>query len=179
MKKRTAVWCAALLLLLAVGTAVNVPGSFLGDGGAAVAEKAGSSPGEILPDFTVGCLDGSVFTLSEHRGETAVINLWATWCAPCVEELPHFERLLREHGDGTAVLALHSDLVTEDVEAWVAGHGIALPFAVAESRELTDMLGGGDVLPRTVVVSPEGVVLYNAAGSVTYEELLRITGLGE
>lgn len=176
MKKRILIRCAALLLLVVVTAAVNLPGSPLSGEARRTEAVSGSSVGEILPDFTVECLDGSVFTLSEHRGKTAVINLWATWCAPCVEELPHFERLLREHGDAVSVLALHSDLVTEDAEAWVAGHGIALPFAVAESRELTDMLGGGDVLPRTVVVSPEGVVLYNAAGSVTYEDLLRLTG---
>ena len=178
MRIRTAVWLAAFLLLLGVGAAVNIPGSFLGDGSAASGGKAGSAPGEFLPDFKVKCLDGSVFTLSEQRGKTVVINLWATWCLPCVAELPHFERLLGEHGDTTAVLALHSDLVTEDVEAWLAGRDYHLPFAVAEDRALTDMLGGGDVLPRTVVISPEGEVLYNAAGSVTYEDLLRITGNG-
>ena len=80
--------------------------------------------------------------------------------------------------DTVTVLALHADLVTEDVAAWLEGREFDLPFAVAEDRTLTDMLGGGDVLPRTVVISPEGEVLYNAAGSVTYEELLRITGSG-
>ena len=176
MRKRMAAWAAALLLLFGVGAAVNIPGSFLGDGAAASGGKAGSAPGEFLPDFTVECLDGTVFTLSEQRGKTVVINLWATWCLPCVAELPYFERLLEEHGDTTEPLALHSDLVTEDVEAWLSGRDFQLPFAVAEDRALTDMLGGGDVLPRTVVISPEGEVLYNAAGSVTYEDLLRITG---
>ena len=181
MKKTTVLWCAACVLLLAFAAAVNIPGSFLGGGSAAYTktETYGSAPGEILPDFTAECLDGTVFTLSEHRGETVVINLWATWCAPCVKELTHFERLLQEHGDGTAVLALHSELVTEDVGAWIDANGCSLPAAVADSRELTDMLGGGDVLPRTVVISPDGTVLYNAAGSVTYEDLLRITGFGE
>ena len=178
MRRRTAAWVAALLVLLGVGAAVNIPGSFLGDGAADAGETAGSSVGEFLPDFTVECLDGSVFTLSEQRGKVVLINLWATWCAPCVAELPHFERLLAEHGDTVTVLALHADLVTEDVAAWLEGREFDLPFAVAEDRTLTDMLGGGDVLPRTVVISPEGEVLYNAAGSVTYEELLRITGSG-
>ena len=179
MKKTTVLKCAALAFLLAFAAAVNIPGSFLGGGSAAYTETVGSAPGEILPDFTADLLGGGTFTLSEHRGETVVINLWATWCAPCVNELPYFERLQREHGDGTAVLALHSELVTEDVGAWIDARGCSFPAAVADSRELTDMLGGGDVLPRTLVISPDGTVLYNAAGSVTYEDLLRITGLGE
>ncbi len=178
MNKRILVRCAALVLLAVTAAAVNLPGNPL-YGGSRKTAATGSSVGEILPDFSVSCLDGSIFTLSEQRGETVVVNLWATWCAPCVKELPHFDRLLREHGDDTAVLAVHCDPVTEDVEAWLAGYDYGFPVALAGGRALADLLGGGDVLPRTVVISPDGTVLYNAAGSVDYETLLRLTGHGE
>ena len=179
MNQKILVRCAALVLLAVVAAAVNLPGSPLYGGSSGTAAVSGSSVGEILPDFSVTCLDGSVFALSEQSGKTVVVNLWATWCAPCVKELPHFDRLLREHGDDTAVLAVHCAPVTEDVEAWLGGYDYAFPVALADSRVLTDLFGGGDVLPRTVVVSPDGTVLYNAAGSVDYELLLRLTGHGE
>ena len=174
---KTVLLCAALLFLVALMAAVNLPGSPLGDRRTPSGSgSAGSAVGEILPDFTVTLTDGSRFTLSEQTqaGRTVVLNIWATWCAPCVKELPYFDRLARERGD-VSVLALHSDLVTEDVEAFLAGLDCpSLPFAVDPDGEVTALLGGDAVLPRTVVVSPEGIVLYNAAGSVTYEQLTEL-----
>lgn len=83
------------------------------------------------PDFTVPLYgeQGGSFALSAHRGQVTVINFWATWCAPCVAELPHFERLQREYGDRVSVVAIHSNLVTEDVQAFLDAHGWQLPFA--------------------------------------------------
>ena len=73
----------------------------------------------MLPeDFAVECLDGTEFRLSEHRGEVVVINLWATWCGPCVQELPEFAAFLSAHSRDVSVLAVHSEMVTEDVPAW-------------------------------------------------------------
>ena len=130
MNKRILIRCAALILLAVFAAAVNLPGGPL-YGGSRNTAVSGSAVGEILPDFSAVCLDGSVFTLSEQRGKTVVVNLWATWCAPCVKELPLFDRLLREHGDDTAVLAVHCDPVTEDVAAWLEEYDYVLPFALA------------------------------------------------
>ena len=127
---KTALTAALLVVLLALTAAVNLPGSPLGDRAPASQIGSGSAVGEALPDFTVTRTDGTRFTLSEERGRTVVINIWATWCAPCVKELPYFDRLARERED-VAVLALHSDLVTEDVEAYLAKVDCpSLPFAV-------------------------------------------------
>ena len=77
MNKKTGrlLWAAALLLLGAVLLLVNRPEG-------KHAPDPGSQVGEQLPDFTVQCVDGSSFTLSEQRGKVVVINLWATWCTP-------------------------------------------------------------------------------------------------
>ena len=74
----------------------------------------GFEPGQQLQDFTIKCLDGSTFTLSETRGKVTFINLWATYCTPCVKELPHFDAFCREHGDDVAMLAVHSSIVTDN-----------------------------------------------------------------
>lgn len=155
-------WGLALLLLAAVLVLVNLPES---------APPAGAEVGRQLPDFSVECVGGRTFRLSDQRGKTVVINLWATWCTPCVKELPHFDRLARERAD-VAVLALHVPPVTTDVAEYLAAFDYAIPFAVDESGEIAALLNASTVLPQTVILSPRGVVTYNRSGAMTYETLV-------
>ena len=155
-------WAGALLLLAGVLLFVNLPEPV---------PAAGAREGDALPDFTVTCMDGSSFTLSSQRGKVVVLNLWATWCAPCVRELPHFDRLLQERPEDVAVLALHTPPVTSDVAAYLAAFSYTMPFAVDEDGSLARLLDASTVLPQTIILSPEGLVTYNRAGSLSYEEL--------
>ncbi len=159
-------WAAALLFLIAVLLLVNLPEK----------EPAalGAEPGELLPDFSVDCLDGGRFRLAEHRGKTVVINLWATWCTPCVKELPNFDRLQREYPAEVAVLALHSPPVTADVSDYLSAFSYGIPFAVDEDGSLSAALNASTVLPQTLIVGPDGVVTYNQSGALSYEELLAL-----
>ncbi len=161
-KIRRLLWAAALLLLAAVLLCVNLPEA---------APSPGAGVGDALPDFSVQCVDGNSFSLSEQRGKIVVINLWATWCTPCVRELPNFERLSRERGNTVAVLALHTPPVTADVAAYLADYSFTMPFAVDEDGSVAQLLGASAVLPQTIILSPDGVVTYNQAGSLSYEEL--------
>lgn len=167
MKKTTysLLWAIALFLLAAVLVFVNLP---------AKAPPAGADVGELLPEFRITCTDGTEFQLSGQRGKVTVINLWATWCAPCVKELPNFDRLLREHGSEIAVLAVHSPPVTTDVSAYLKESSYSLPFAVDESGSVSALLGASTVLPQTVVLDPDGVVTYNQSGALDYEQLLSL-----
>jgi len=132
----------------------------------------GCEVGQQLEDFTAECLDGSVFRLAENRGKVVFINLWATWCTPCIQELPHFDALYREHGDDIAVLAVHSQFVTEDPAAYLAGKGFGISFAVDSSDgRLFGIVNGSATLPQTVVLNRKGEVIYNQVRSVTPEQL--------
>ena len=157
-------WCAACVLLAAVLIAVNLPGK-------PADAPAGHEPGQRPPDFTLATLDGGAFTLSGQRGRVTVINLWATWCGPCVRELPHFDRLRLAYPDDVAVLAIHSDLVTEDVAAYLALYDYGIAFAVDTDGAVIASLGGSTMLPQTIVLDRSGIVTYNRVGSVTYEAL--------
>ena len=134
----------------------------------------GFNPGEQLPDFDLACMDGSTFTLSEYRGRVVIINLWATWCAPCVAELPHFDRLQAEHPDDVAVLAIHSNLITDDVAGFLSDKDYGLDFAVDETGDVIAAVNGSTMLPQTVVIDRYGVVTYNKVGSVSYEALSQL-----
>lgn len=166
-RKARLLWIPALLLLAAMLVFVNWPEE-------GPPPALGAKPGETLPDFTITCLDGSSFTLSEQRGRVVVINLWATWCTPCVKELPGFDRLRAEHPEEVAVLAVHTPPVTTDVGEYLSRFSYTIPFAVDEDGSLGAALNASDVLPQTVILSPKGVVTYNQVGSLDYETLLEL-----
>ena len=139
----------------------------------------GHAVGERLPDFTLTDLTGAPFVLSEHRGQTVIINLWATWCDPCLKELPHFDRIQSENPEDTAVLAVHSGLIVEDIPAFVAGLNSGLRYAVDETGDFTALVGASAALPHTLVLDPDGVVIYNQPGSVTYALLAELVEMAQ
>jgi len=135
------------------------------------AAEMGGEVGMTAPDFTVPLYGGGSFSLSESRGKVTVLNFWATWCGPCVEELPYFDALHAAHSNDVFVIAIHSDLVTDDVDKYLSGFDYSMPFALDQSGEVIAGFGGGTMLPQTVILDAEGKVVYNAVGSLTYEKL--------
>ena len=102
------------------------------------------------------------------------INLWATYCGPCVKELPHFSELYKAHEGDIAMLALHSDIVDDDPQEYLNEHGSdwVMPFAVENDDEaIWDLVGGTTAMPQTIVLNRYGEVVYNQRGSVTPEIL--------
>ena len=132
----------------------------------------GKEVGMRAPDFTAPLYsDGGEISLSELRGKTVIVNFWATWCGPCVKELPHFEEIHNKYGGDIFVVALHSSLVTEDVQTYLDKTAYTFPFGIDETGEIIKSFGGSTMLPQTVVIDKNGVITYNAVGSVTLESL--------
>lgn len=111
------------------------------------------------------------FVLDDNIGKTVVINFWATWCTPCCNELPYFDEIHRLFGDSVVVIAIHSNLVTDDVEGYLKAYAYQMPFAFDETGEVIKAYGGSTMLPQTIIINPEGIITYNAVGSLTSEKL--------
>lgn len=142
------------------------------------AAPTGSAVGEVLGDFRIDCLDGTSFHLTDTRGRVTILNLWATYCKPCVEELAYFDALARQYPDEVAILAVHSSVITDDPAAFLEGRGWTIPFAVDTEEDLVwKLTGGSSVLPQTVVLNRRGEVIYNQKGSVTPEALAALFAL--
>ena len=139
----------------------------------------GHAVGQQLEDFTLECYDGTEFRLADAHGRITFINLWATYCTPCIHELPYFSELYAAHPDDIAMIAVHSKLVTADPAAFLAGKDYAMPFATDADGAVNDIVGGTGALPQTVVLNRKGEVIYNQVGSVTPEVLEALYGEAE
>lgn len=132
----------------------------------------GYDVGMQLADFTITCLDGSEFHLADTRGKPTIINLWATYCTPCVQELPHFNELYHEHEGDIAMLAVHSSIVVDDPGEYLATKDWTIPFAVDTDDDMIwGVVNGSSTMPQTIVLDRNGIVIYNQKGSVTPEML--------
>ena len=132
----------------------------------------GREAGQQLPDFTLPCYDGSEFNLVQQRGRITFINLWATSCTPCKHELPYFSELYKAHEGDIAMLVVHSSMVMDDPEEYLADKGYAMSFATDDDDDtVAEIVGSTGTFPQTIVLNRRGEVVYNKVGSVTPEVL--------
>jgi peroxiredoxin len=114
----------------------------------------------LAPDFAVPDLTGKTVRLSGLRGKVVVLNLWATWCPPCVEEMPSMEQLHAELGDAEfALLAVSQDEDGKRVVApFVERMHLSFPVLLDPEREVGDRFGVSGY-PETFVIDRNGFVV--------------------
>ena len=110
------------------------------------------------PDFTLKTLAGPNLKLSEQRGQVVLINFWATWCAPCKQEMPHLNRLSDKYRDaGFVLLGVNVDDDPKKAAAEAARLGIRFPVLLDEAKAVSKLYGL-DAMPTTFVVDRDGQV---------------------
>ena len=151
-----------MLLLLVLGT--SWPSSSKAQLRDGLGVAYGSPP---APALVVETLEGGRFDLSAQRAKVVVINFWATWCPPCVEELPALSRLWRKLGDdGLLVLAISVGESDETVRQFLAKFEPTLSFPIGVNLSATTLeLWGVQGLPVTYVVNKTGNIIYSARGA--------------
>lgn len=120
------------------------------------------------PDFTITAVDGSPVHLEALRGQTVVLNFWATWCGPCRVEMPMLASWAASHPD-VVVIAVAVDRDPGRVLAYAKDHD--LPFTIALDDGQVSKTYDIDSLPTTVVVAPDGEIGGAHAGIITAPQL--------
>ena len=116
------------------------------------------SEGAALPEFRFTLADGTPRTLADYAGQGVVLNLWATWCVPCVAEMPALDSLARQVRDaGVVVLPLSSDRAgAPAVERFYRDKGVqSLPVLLDPRGEAARALGARGI-PTTVLIGRDG-----------------------
>jgi thiol-disulfide isomerase/thioredoxin len=125
-----------------------------------------SKAGSALPDFTFTDLGGTATRLPDVKGTPVLINLWATWCAPCVLEMPMLDSLAAEHAGKLRVLAVSQDMKgAEAVQPFWTEKGFKrIEVLLDPMNELSFHSGGGAVLPTTILYDAQGREVWRVIG---------------
>lgn len=136
---------------------------------------AAPQQGFLAPDFSLPTTTGETIRLSDLRGQAVLVNLWATWCPPCREEMPSIEKVYNEYKDeGFVVLAVN--MTYQDnasaVMPFVQEHGLTFPILLDE----TGAIGRAyqlRSLPSSFFITREGIIHEVVIGGPMSEALLR------
>jgi cytochrome c biogenesis protein CcmG/thiol:disulfide interchange protein DsbE len=125
--------------------------------------------GKAAPDFTVRDSDHTV-TLSQFKGQVLVLNFWATWCPPCIEEMPSLVRMqARMKAKGVTVLAVSVDVDESNYRRFLKDHGVNL-LTVRDPDQKATGLYGTFKFPETYIIDRNGVMRRKMIGAVDWTE---------
>jgi len=132
---------------------------------------AGVVPAETpMPAIEAATLDGSEVSTEDLAGAPAVVNVWATWCAPCEAELPALVDVASAYDGRVGFLGVNFTDDAAQARSWEEDYAIPYPSIEDDAGALADDLGF-PYLPHTLVVDADGTIRYRIFGETTAEEL--------
>lgn len=161
-----AVALLAVAALVLAGRLVGQPSTT-----AAVVVEGVAAVGRPAPRVELPGMRGGQLRLADLRGRPVVLNFWASWCPPCLAEMPEFERVHRRLGDRVAFLGVNQRDQPGAAERLARSTGVTYPLAVDPAGRAFDAFGGLG-MPTTVLIRADGTVADIFAGQLD-ETLLR------
>ena len=135
--------------------------------------------GDPAPDFEVVDAQGSPVSLADYRGRVVLLNIWATWCAPCLEEMPSMQRLYEAFSpDDFEIAAVSIDAppgVSDatgnpggDPLAFASRLGLTFPILLDPSGEI-QRIYQAPLVPESFLIGPDGVIYKKVAGATAWD----------
>jgi peroxiredoxin len=149
--------------------------AFYPGGGPKVNGSAGGGPrmlaGAPAQSFPVKRIDGSPDALENYRGRVVVMNLWATWCPPCREEMPALQKLYEEYrAQGVVVLGIDQGEASRVAAKYAREHGVTYPILIDEDQQYGRAYAAVG-LPTTIVIGRDGHIVKGIDGQLTLAQM--------
>ncbi len=135
------------------------------------AADTGEAARPEIPALRIATLDGAQYDLAAHRGKWVVVNFWATWCSPCLKEMPELSALdaMREHVE---VIGLaYEEIEPAAMQEFLKSHPVVYPIAIVDVYDPPKDFATPRGLPMTYLLSPQGKVAKQFMGPVTAKEI--------
>lgn len=133
-------------------------------------------------DFSLTDMSGKTHKLSQYKGKWVLVNFWATWCPPCLEEIPDLISLHDNKKNNVVVIGITLDYANaKQVAAFVDNMMISYPIVLGD-RKMAAQIGPVDGLPTTYLYNPQGKLIAHQLGPITGEAVLdfiRSNGKGD
>ncbi|UPG84850.1 TlpA family protein disulfide reductase [Luteibacter aegosomatis] len=126
---------------------------------------------EAMPELKVTTLDGKAFDLAAQRGKWVIVNYWATWCVPCIKEMPDISNFVKSRKDVTAIGLAFEDTDVADVKTFLEAHKVVYPIAQVDPTEPPKDFGTPRGLPTSFLIAPDGHVAKRFVGGVDGKKL--------
>ena len=138
-----------------------------------------ATPGNTNALFsaTLDDLQGQSINLAKYKGKTLIVNFWASWCPPCIAEMPGLSRFYTDHASNRVQLLGIAIDNPSSVRSFLKAHPVSYPvlFGGMDGTDLSTELGDGQGgLPFTVVIDQHGRIVYQHLGQTSYEALQAI-----
>ncbi|WP_369976756.1 TlpA family protein disulfide reductase [Xanthomonas bundabergensis] len=123
------------------------------------------------PTLKVKAVDGSDYDLAAHRGQWVVVNFWATWCAPCLKEMPELSALHVMRDNIEVVGLAYEDIEPAEMQAFLKEHPVAYPVAILDTYAPPADFATPRGLPMTYLIAPDGKVAKQFLGPVNAHDI--------
>ncbi|WP_176757393.1 TlpA family protein disulfide reductase [Salimicrobium halophilum] len=131
----------------------------------------GTEVGEQAPNISLETLDGRETDLNAYKGQPIILNIWATWCPPCKEEMPEMQRFHEIHGEDVTILAVNATQTEDDpanAARYIDKEGFTFETLLDTNSELSDAYQTFSI-PTTYFIHSDGTIQSRKFGPMTYE----------